>query len=177
VQSLVSAKGIIIGISIPVIAGVILLFGNIMANERAEVTYQLQGENALNPSRNLPLEVFLYEGNSGNFEAGTIATVTVTNATIMQVSVSGIGQPDLYNYCQYNSTLAKISNLTAAKGSSLTKWATIYVTPDQGVKTFQISTSLTLASDWMHPRNSVMATLPTTLVYNRTSTDLYELLD
>lgn len=148
-----------------------------MANERAEVTYQLQGENALNPSRNVPLEVFLCEGNSGNFEAGTIATVTVTNATITQVSVTGIVQPDLYNYCQYNGTLATISNLTAAKGTSLTKWATIYVKSDPGVQTFQITASLTLTSDWMHPRNSVMATPPTTLIYNHTNTDLYELLD
>jgi hypothetical protein len=167
---------IFIGVAIAVIAGVILIFANIMANEHAEVSYQLQGADSLYLSFHSPLEVTLNEGNDGNIGATTISTISILNATITQVSIPSVAQQDLYNYCQFNDTVATISNLTVVKGSSLSKWATIYVTPNEGVSSFQISVHVELSSDWSHPRSTVMRTLPTELIYNLTSTDLYELL-
>ena len=166
------AVGVIIGVAVAIIA----LLANIMANERAEVSYQLQGASAIDTRFNPSLGVTLNEGNNGNIGVATIATISVINATITQISITSVAQYDLSNYCQNNGTVATISNLTAIKGSQLSKWATIYVTPNEGVKAFRVSASVELSGDWLHPRNTVMRTLPTDLVYNLTSTGVYELL-
>lgn len=169
-------KKIAVGVTIGVIVAIIALLANIMANEHAEVSYQLQGASVIDTRFNPSLEVTLNEGNNGNIGVATIATISVINATITQVSIVNVAQYDLPNYCQDNGTVATISNLTAVKESPLSKWATIYVTPNEGVKTFRISASVELSGDWLHPRNTVMRTLPTDLAYNLTSADVYELL-
>jgi len=106
VSLLGAPEKIVVGVAIGGIVPIIALLGNIMANEHAEVSYQLQGTSAIDTRFNPSLEV----------------------------------------------------------------------TPNEGVRTFGVSASVELSGDWLHPRNTVMRTLPTDLVYNLTSTDVYELL-
>lgn len=167
---------IAVGVAIAVISGLLLLLANIMVNEHAEVSFQLQGTSAIDTRFNSSLEVTLYEGNNGNIGAVTISKISVLNATITQVSIPGVAQYQLHDFCEFNDTMATISNLTVVKGSSLFKWATILVTPNEGVQSFQISVHVELSSDYLHPRNSISATPPTDLVYYQTSMDVYELV-
>jgi hypothetical protein len=172
-----AAKKIAIGITILVMAGIIMLFINTTWSEYAEVGYQLQGPKSLDLNYESSLEVDLRKKNDGNIGAVPISKIYVLNATIVQVSINGIAQHQLSKYCYFNETMATISNLTIAKGRSLSVWATIYVVPNEEVASFTIYADVGLRSDWLHPRNNIMRILPTELIYNCTSANNYSLLE
>jgi hypothetical protein len=166
---------IAVGVAIAVIAAIIILFVNAVWNDYVALDYRLQGPNAFYVFNNY-LDVNLYQGNSGNIGVVPTTEISVINATITGVSISNIAQFELHNYCQYNATEATISNLTAVKGSSLSNWATIHITPSNGTQSFSVSASVTLPSDLLHPKSTPVRNLPVELDYNRTSTDQYTLL-
>lgn len=169
-------KKILAGVAIIVIAAIIAGALNAAWNDYAVLNYQLQGPSTFFAASNNYLEIILNEGNSGDIGVVPTTQVSVMNATITGVSIPNVAQYELLNYCQYNDTVATISNLTATKGSSLSKWATINITPYQGTPSFSVSASVTLPTDWLHWKNTSFRNLPTELDYNRTSADSYSLL-
>jgi hypothetical protein len=169
-------KTIAIGVSIIVIAAIIAGVLNAAWNDYAVLDYQLQGPDEFTAIGNNYLSITIKEGNSGNIGVVPTTEISVVNATITGVSIGGVAQFQLNDYCQYNGTLATISNLTAVKGRSLSNWATIQITPSNGALSFSVSSSVTLPTDWLHWRNTSMRDLPTELDYNQTSTKQYTLL-
>ena len=170
-------KKIAIGVAIAVIAGTIMLFVNTAWNEYAEVGYQLEGPSSLDLNFDSSLQVHLKEENDGNIRAAPISKVYVLNATFIRVSISGVAQYQLSKYCEINETMVTISDLTIPKGRPLSVWATVYVEPKEGVASFAVYADVDLRGDWLHPRNTVKRILPTELLYNRTSTSRYSLLE
>lgn len=69
-----------------------------------------------------------------------------------------------------------MTNLTLAKNTALSGWASVYVVPKENVDSFSIRAQVDLATDWWHPKNSVIKIIPWELVYNRTGTNTYTLL-
>jgi hypothetical protein len=169
-------KNLIVGVAILVIAAAIGLLINTELSDYAVLDYQLQGPSGFFVTGNNYLDITLKEGDSGNIGVVPTTEISVVNATITGVSIPGVAQFQLNGYCQYNGTLATISNLTAVAGSSLSNWATIQITPNNGAKSFSVSASVTLPTDWLHFKNTSMIHLPTELDYNQTSTNQYTLL-
>jgi hypothetical protein len=169
-------KSIAVGVTILALAAIIGLFINAAWNDYAELDYQLQGPGGFYATGDRSLDVTLKEGNSGNIGVTPTTEISVLNATITGVSIPGVAPFQLDYYCQYNGTLATISNLTAAKGSALSAWATIFVKPNNGVQSFSISASVTLPFDLQHLKNTSMRDLPTELDYNQTTANSYDLL-
>jgi hypothetical protein len=167
---------VVIGVTILVIAAVIGLFITAAWNDYAELNYRLQGPSEFYASGNNHLDISLYQGNSGNIGVIPTTQISVVNATITGVSMEDVAQYELPNFCQYNDTVANISKLTVVKGRSLSNWATIYVTPKNGVPSFSVSASVTLPTDWQHPKSTSMKNLPIELDYNQTGTNSYVLL-
>lgn len=159
-----------------VIATIILLFVNAAWNDYADVEYQLQGPGGFFATGNNFLDISLMEGNSGNIGVVPTTEISVVNATITGALIPNVAQFELYDYCQYNGTVATIFNLTAVKGSSLSNWATIFITPNKGVRSFTVSASVTLPTDLLHFKSTSMRDLPTELDYNQTNTNQYTLL-
>jgi len=170
-------KKIGIGVAIPVLAGIVLIFANAAYNEYAEVGYQLNGPSFLDLNFDSSLEVKLKEENEGNLAVVPISTVVVKNANIIDVSINGVAQYMLSDYCTFNETMATITNLRLSKGRSLSDFATIHVLPNEGVPTFSIKAEVILPPDMFHPRNDITRILPFELVYNQTSANRYSLLD
>jgi hypothetical protein len=141
----------------------------------ADIEYQLQGPSGFYAYGNNQLTITLEEGNSGNIGIAPTSTISVVNANITGVSIPNVAQFQLYDFCQYNSTFATISNLTVASGGGLSELATITITPNSGTQLFSVSASVTLPWDW-HLQNKIMRELPTDLYYNQTSADEYSLL-
>lgn len=170
-------KTVAVGVAIIVIAGIIALFVNAIWNDYAMVEYNLKGPDSFYIMPINYLDIGLYQGNSGDIGVVPTTEISVINATITGVSISNVAQFELYNYCQYNTTEATISNLTAVKGSSLSSWATVHITPNNGTPSFSVSASVTLPPDLLHPKSSSFRDLPVELDYNRTSsTNQYVLL-
>jgi hypothetical protein len=169
-------KKILVGVAILVIAAIIGLFINSAWNDYAEVNYQIQGANSFYATGTNYLVITLKIGNDGNIGVVPTSEIYVINATIIGVSIPNVAQYELSNYCHYNDTVVTISNLTVAKGISMSDWATINITPNEGVLSFSVSASVTLPSDWLHPNSKPMRNLPTELFYNQTSPNSYTLL-
>jgi len=168
-------KKIAVSVSIIVIAGLIMLYATSAYNEFAEVGYQLKGLASYYRSKT-PLSITLYEENSGKVGAVPISKIYVVNGTITKISINGVPQVQVSDFCWYNETMAIIGNLTIPRERSLSPWATIYVAPDEGVLLFSAEAEVTLEADWFHPRNSVHKVIPTKLIYNGTDASSYNLL-
>jgi hypothetical protein len=169
-------KKIIIGVAILVIASSIMLFVNEEYTEYAEVGYQLHGSSSLDLSVQSSLQVDLNEENTGNIGAVPISKIHVLNGTITQMYINGVPEIQFSEFCSFNKTYAVIEKLTITKGKPLSTWATVHVTPNEGVQSFTVYANVTLTSDWLHLRNSVHVVIPKELVYNRTSINGYTLL-
>lgn len=169
-------KKIATGVAIIVIAAVIVLFVNAAWFDYAELNFRLQGPSSFYASGNNYLDIILYQGNSGNIGVVPTTQISVTNATITGASIPNIAQYELSSYCQYNDTVATITNLTAGRGSSLSNWATIHITPNKEVSSFSVSAFVTLPTDYLHHKSTIVRNPPTELFYNQTSATSYALL-
>jgi hypothetical protein len=169
-------KKIAIGVTIIVIAATIVLFVNAAWFDHAELDFRLQGPSSFYASGNNYLDISLYQGNSGNIGVVPTTQISVTNATITGVSIPNFAQYELSAFCQYNDTVATITNLTAGRESSLSHWATIHITPNKDVSSFTVSAFVILPTDYLHPKSTTMKNPPTELFYNQTSANSYALL-
>lgn len=175
VRRMGTLKKIGVGVLIIVVAGIIMLYVTSAYNEFAEVGYQLEGPASYYHSE-IQLTITLYEENSGKVGAVPLSKIYVINSTITKISINGVPQVQVSDFCWFNETMAIIGNLTIPRERSLSPWATIYVTSDEGVLTFSVEAEVTLETDWFHPRNSVHKVIPTKLIYNSTDANFYNLL-
>jgi hypothetical protein len=126
----------------------------------------------INPPNNL-FPIFFGESNGGTIAAVPTVRISVVNATIFHVEIYSVPQSVQHYYCQYNGTLATISNLTLGRGGSILVAMIINVT--LGAQSFSLSSSATLPQDWFHVKNTIVGST-TELNYNQTSPNRY-LLD
>ncbi len=166
---LVATAGIVLG-------GLILLYFTSAYNEYAEVGYQLQGPLSFNRLFQSSLEITLNEENNGRVGAVPTSEIYVLNGTISQISINGVPLSQVSDYCWFNETCAVIGNLTIQKERTLSAWANIRIVPNEGVSSFSVRAQVSLASDWLHPRNEVHVVIPKDLVYNRTAENIHSLL-
>lgn len=166
---LIAAAGIVLG-------GLILLYFASAYNEYAEVGYQLQGSLSFDRHFQSSLEIALNEENNGKVGAVPTSEIYILNGTIDQVSINGVPMSQVSDFCWFNETTAIIGNLAIPKERSLSLWATIKVVPNEGVLSFSVRAEVSLAGDWLHPRNAVHVVIPKELVYNRTAESIYSLL-
>ena len=135
-------------------------------------TESLYNVNPANNSGNY-LQVYYWVENSGTIDAVPRSTISVVNATIWLVYITGVASSKVHDYCQNNSTLATISNLTV--GGTAEIRTMIFIIPNTGVPSFSVSASATLPWDLLHWRNTIQSIYPTVLFYNQTSPNEYVL--
>ena len=153
----------------------ITFFINSAWNDYADVYYQMSGSKWVWSHESAKIDLNLQ--NKGKIGIVPTCTVFIVNATIQSVLISGVPEYQLSNFCSFNDTVAKFTNLTLSAGWGLGGWASIYVVPDKGVSSFSASAQVTLPFDLLHPNNKVGRIIPYELMYNATDSGVFELLD
>jgi hypothetical protein len=117
--------------------------------------------------------VNLYLYNGGNVDVKPTLRITALNATIQNVTVSGVSVGNLSGYCWFNTTMVVIGNLTASAKANTALWGVIYILPKSSVSSFAIFSNATVPFDFMHHRNTAEPRQTSQIYYSLTSTTFF----
>ena len=168
-------KRIAIGVSVIVIAAILVGFGNLLQNDYGDISYQLSGPTWVYAQ---PLNKFdLNIQNTGSIKVVPVCTISVVNASIQKVTIPEVAQYQLSQYCSYNETTATITNLTIPiSQKELATLFSIEISPTNGCNAFSVSSNVVVPWDILHPRSSVGQVLPTEFRYSATTEGVYQKL-
>jgi hypothetical protein len=170
------AGKITIAVTISVISLIATLIITSAWSEYADIGYTLSAASWAYSYE--PLKVDLKLRNRGQISAVPTSTVYVVNATIQRVSIPNVAEYQLSKFCWNNATHVIIGNLTiSTEWQTANLWASVFVIPDEGASSFGVYSTVIVPYDFLHPNNNVMRLLPVELVYNETSTSIFQRME
>lgn len=171
VASIINRRKILASVLIVVLAAASTAFIVQEYLNYANIEYYLSGVSYIKAGYALPVNLYLYD--KGNVDVKPTLKVTALNATIQNITISGVSACNLSGYCWFNATTAVIGNLTASAKANTALWGIIYILPKSSVSSFAIFSNATVPFDFMHLRNTAEPRQTSQIYYSLTSSTFF----